>query len=189
MSLQVSVTFPGKMNVGEFASYLDMLKKLGCTFQFGELTAVPIPVSKSATGRQFNRVMKVQQEKPVELTEELSSNEEKVLDQVLARTHREGSSPLLDELTRANVGKLKPNMSREIVKYYQENPGHTTKQGAGFLAEKFIAHYDNDVNEAFKRIRNLINTICHSKTAQKTLEKRNGKRGRGNDAQVFALEA
>ena len=187
MSLQMFVTFPGKMNLGDFAGHLDTLKKLGCTFQLSE-DAVPIHVSKSVAGRQFNRALKFQQENHVELTEELSANEEKVLDQVMARAHNEGTSPLLDELTRAKVGKLKPNMSREIVDYYRQNPGHTSKQGAGFLAEKFAAHFDNDVNEAFKRIRNLINTICYSNTAQKTLEKRGGKPGRGNDGQVFALE-
>ncbi len=188
MSLQVSVTFPGQMNIGEFASHLNTLKKLGCTFQIGE-SVVPIPASKSVAGRQFNQAMtKGKKESHVELTEELSADEEKVLDQVMARTHSEGTSPLLDELTRNKVGKLKPNMSREIMDYYRANPGHTTKQGAGFLAEKFVAHY-SDVNDAFKRIQNLINTICHSKTSQKTLEKRGGKRGWGGQpAQVFVIE-
>jgi hypothetical protein len=72
------------------------------------------------------------------------------------------------------------------VAYYQENPGHTTAQAAGNLANKFEAHYHN-INDAFTRIRNLIKTMCHAKGTQKSLEKRGGKPGRGNDAQVFAL--
>jgi transposase len=137
-----------------------------------------IKVSKRAAGKAFNALF--------ETAEALTANEESIIDQAMAKTHRDGTSPLLDAMARAREGTLKPNMSREILAYYKEHAGFTTAQGAADLADKFEAHY-SDINDAFKRIRNLINTMCHAKGNQRGLEKRGGKPGRGNAAQVFVV--
>ncbi len=118
------------------------------------------------------------------MTESLTAQEDSLAEQALRLTHDSGSTPLMDSMTRTRVGKLKPNMSREIIAYYREHPGHTTAQCAANLADKFEAHY-KDINDAFKRIRNLINTMSYAKGPQRALEKRGGKPGRGHDAQVF----
>jgi hypothetical protein len=185
MSLQVLVTFPGQMNLGEFSDRLSLLKEMGCHVHVDTI----INVTKKQVGAAFNRLMtggKAQNKPTFQVAEALSPGEEKLIDLAMERIHREGSSDLLDMMTANAVGNLKPNMSKEIVAYYRANPGHTTAQGAGELAEKFVAHYYN-VNDAFTRIRSLINTMSYANGPQKKLEKRGGTRGRGNPAQVYAI--
>jgi hypothetical protein len=179
MALQVLVTFPGSMTLGDFEDRMHRITKMGCTIQLGTDLTHPLGELKvSKKSRQINDEGVV--------TEGLTAAEESLLDQGLRLTHEKGVSPLLDAMTAARVGRLRPNMSREIVAYYQENPGHTTAQGASNLADKFESHY-KDVNDAFTKIRNLINTMAYAKGGQKALEKRGGYAGRGGAAQVFAI--
>ena len=175
MSLQVLVSFPGHISVDEFKKRIDILSGMGCQVH---LDSSPIQ----------ERSKTMPKKGPFQIAEALTSNEESVIDQSMERSHRDGSSDLMDAMTVNAVGSLKPNMSREIISYYVENPGHTTAQAAGQLAEKFVAHY-LDVNDAFSRIRNLINTMCHSNRNQRSLEKRGGRVGRGGAAQVYAIAA
>jgi hypothetical protein len=179
MSLQILITFPGSMTLGEFEDRVQRISKMGCAIQLGTDITHPIGELKvSKKTRQVNDEGTV--------TESLTAAEEALMDQGLKLTHEKGVSPLLDAMTAARVGKLRPNMSREIIAYYQENPGHTTAQGASNLADRFEAHYV-DINDAFTKIRNLINTMAYAKGGQKALEKRGGHVGRGGSAQVFAL--
>jgi len=172
------------MTLGDFTSKLDLLKEMGCSILIGD------SIDKKKIGKEFNQLLAPKGKKTkvsFEETEELTPQEELLADQALKLIHERGNSPLLDSMTQAKVGRLRPNMSREIIAYYRENPGHTTAQAASELAEKFVAHY-KDVTDAFKRIRNLINTMCHAKGSQKALEKRGGKSGwGGQQAQVFVV--
>lgn len=184
MSLKVLVTFPGKMKLAQFAERINLLREMGCKLHVDPSEE---QVSKAKAARDFNAAFSVVKKvSAFQVAEALTPEEEKLLDMGLDAIYKKGTSPLLDFMTEAGVGKLKPNMSHEIVSYYKENPGHTTAQGAGELAERFQAHYQ-DVNDAFVRIRNLINTMCHAKGNQKHLEKRNGFVGRGGAAQVYAI--
>lgn len=175
MFLAVQVLLPGSTTLEQVQGLIQKLDKMGLNAQF--LTGSLSPIHGV-------RTKKVADEE--EITETLSVAEETLLDKGLRITHERGGSPLLDAMTAARVGRLRPNMSREIISYYQENPGHTTAQAAGNLANKFESHYA-DINDAFKRIRNLINTMAYAKGGQKALEKRGGRAGRGGEAQVFAV--
>lgn len=179
MALQVLITFPGSMTVGDFEDRVHRIAKMGCTIQFG--TELTQPIGELIVSKKSRKV-----ESEGTVTESLTAAEEALLDQGLRLTHEKGSSPLLDAMTAARVGNLRPNMSREIVSYFHENPGQTTAQAAGNLANKFESHYI-DINDAFLKIRNLINTMAYAKGGQKALEKRGGRAGRGGDAQVFAV--
>jgi hypothetical protein len=182
MSLQVLVTFPGQMNIGELSDRLNLLKEMGCHVHVDTL----INVTKKQAGAAFNRVMMSgrQKDKPIfQVAEELTPNEQKLIDQALERIHNEGSSDLLDMMTVNAVGRLRPNMTREILAYFNTNPGHTTSRAAGDLAEKFVAHYYN-VTDAFTRIRALINVMCSASNRQRKLEKH----GHGRSAQLYVIQ-
>lgn len=179
MSLQVLVTFPGSMTLGEFEDRVQRISKMGCAIQLG--TDLTHPIGELKVSRKTRQVSD-----EGTVTESLSAAEDALLDQGLKLTHEKGTSPLLDSMTAAGVGRLRPNMSREIIAYFKANPGQTTAQAAGNLANKFEAHYA-DINDAFTKIRNLINTMAYAKGGQKTLEKRGGRVGRGGEAKVYAL--
>lgn len=178
MSLQVLVTFPGSMSLGDFEERMQRIAKMGCSIHIG--TDLTHPIGELKVTKKVHHI------RDEVVTEGLTAVEDSLLEQGLKLTHKTGDSPLLDAMTAARVGKLRPNMSREIVTYYQKNPGQTTAQAAGNLANKFEAHYAG-INDAFTKIRNLINTMAYAKGGQKALEKRGGKPGRGNEAQVFAV--
>lgn len=175
MFLAVQVLLPGSTTLEQVQGLIQKLDKMGLNAQF--LTGSLSPIHGV-------RTKKVADEE--EITDTLSTAEETLLDKGLKITHEHGGSPLLDAMTAAKVGKLRPNMSREIVAYYKENPGQTTAQAAGNLANKFEAHYAS-INDAFTKIRNLINTMSYAKGGQKALEKRGGFPGRGGEARVYAV--
>lgn len=174
MSLQVLVTFPGQMSIGEFSDRLSLLKEMGCHVHVDTI----VNVTKKQIGMAGPR-----RNKPgFQVAEALTPNEEKLIDQALERIHREGKTDLLDMMTANAVGSLKPNMTKEILSYCQENPGQTFTQIASALAEKFVEHYHN-VNDAFMRIRGILYAMAYSKSNQRKLEKI----GRGKFALVYAL--
>lgn len=172
MALQVLVTFPGTMSLGDFEDRMGAISEMGCTIQLGTDITRPIgefKVSKAKAGRDFNRVMSSEGA----VTETLTAAEEALLDKGLKLTHDTGSSPLLDAMTRAAAGTLKPNMSREIRAYFTENPGHNSARAASNLADKFVAHY-KDLNTAFLKIRGLINVLSAPSNSSRCLENRGG---------------
>ena len=181
MSLQVLVSFPGTMTLGDFSKRLNLLTEMGCTLHLGQRLVEVIdnkPVSKSfkaKAGKDFNDLF--------EETEELTPEETALLDKGLKLVHDAGSSPLMDSMTRAKVGRLKPNMTAEIVEYFRENPGHNKNTAASILAEKFVAHY-KDINDAFRRIRSNITTATSGSLSQRKLENRGG---RGDMAQLYLI--
>lgn len=176
MALQVLVTFPGSMTLGEFEDRVQRISKMGCAIQLGTDLTHPIGELKVS-----KRSRQVHSEDVV--TESLTEAEEALLDQGLKLTHESGEAPLLDAMTRAAAGRLKPNMSREIEEYFRKYPGQNSSQAASNLANKFVAHY-KDINDAFLRIRNIINTLCSPTSPQRRLDRRGG---RGDQAQIHVL--
>lgn len=176
MALQVLITFPGSMTLGDYEERMTTISEMGCTIQLGTDLIRPLGELKLS---KRNRQVKYEST----VTEGLTAAEETLLDQGLRLTHETGESPLLDAMTRAAAGTLKPNMSREIREYFEKNPGQNSSQAAGNLANKFLAHY-KDINDAFIRIRNIINTLCSLTSPQRCLERRGG---RGDQAQIHAI--
>lgn len=178
MSLQVLLTFPGAMTLGEFSEHLGTLNGMGCTIVHlkDEIAKRLGKVSKGekiAAGRAFNEAF--------EFAEALSPNEESIIDQAMEKIYQDISSPLLDSMEKS--GRVKTTMTSEIVSYFHENPGHTRDQAASALANKFEHRY-KDINDAFGRIRALINVLASAKNHQKKLEKR----GRGKTSQWYVLQ-
>jgi hypothetical protein len=183
MSLQVLVTFPGKMKLEKFSEGINHLREMGCKLH--------LEPSKIKTAHDLETVrgfvaLESKKHSTFQVADALTPEEELLLDKGLEVIYKKGTAPLLNSMTEAGEGKLKPNMSYEIISYYKANPGNTTAQGAGELAERFHIFYE-DVSVAFTKIRNLINTMCHAKDNQKSLEKRGGYAGKGGAAQVFAI--
>ncbi len=187
MSLQVLVTFPGQMNLEVFSEHVQTLKGMGCQVhletlanvtkkQIGYVTATES--LKKRVGREFNEVFS-EKENPL-MSEELTPQELSLLDQGLKAIFDKKETPLLD-----SMGILKPklNVSHEIRVYFQENPGQNANQAAANLANKLESHFSN-INDAFRRIKSLINVLCSRNSPQYALDRRGG---RGMNAQIYPL--
>jgi hypothetical protein len=170
--MQVLVSFPGSMSLEQFEDRIQTLHKLGAVVHL-------------ETGAMVSHERKTPTDPFIAVAESLTENEEKLADLALSRAYQTGEAPLLEALTVAKVGRLRPYMSLEILEYYQKNPGHTKDQGAWFLAEKFVKQY-RDINDGFSRIKNLIQVMCYAKGNQHALESRGGHHARNKP--IFVVE-
>lgn len=184
MSLQVLVTFPGSMTLGAFEDRINLLTKMGCSIHLGTDLARPLgqmsvgKVFKAKAAKDFNKLLSQKAEDA--MTEELTPQEEALLDKGMQAIYDKMESPLLDSM---GVFKPKLNVSHEIRTYFQENPGHSANQAAAHLANKFESSYE-DINDAFKRIKNIICVLCAPNNPQHCLDRRGG---RGDKAQIHLI--
>lgn len=183
MALQVLVTFPGTMSLGAFEERINILTKMGCNIHLGTDMTRPIgelsvgKVFKAKAAKDFNNALS--KDEPL-MSEELTPQELSLLDQGLKAVFDKKDTPLLD-----SMGALKPklNMSHEIRSYFHAHPGQSANQAATNLANKLESHFF-DINDAFRRIKALINALCSPNSPQYSL-KRSG--GRGMYAQIHPL--
>ena len=115
---------------------------------------------------------------------ELSAQEQSILDQRLHATHNSDESSILDGLEKMGAGKLKPNMTQEIIKFFQQNPGMTVVEAAPILMEMYPHVYTNGKPE-LARIKSTINNIIHS---AHRLRKVGGKRGCNGAGKIYPVE-
>jgi hypothetical protein len=123
----------------------------------------------------------------ITVEDKLTPNEEKILTVALKRSHKEGTTPLLDFMAEQGLSS-KPSMTQAILSYYREYPGHTVRQCADVLGKKFAVHYDGSVKEAIRCFIGLINVMCLANSPQKALQKVGGSPGIGHGGKVFLLD-
>jgi hypothetical protein len=171
------------MSLGAFEERINLLTKMGCNIHLGTDMTHPLgelsvgKVFKTKAGKNFNKALS--KDEPL-MTEELTPQELSLLDQGLKAVFDNKNTPLLD-----SMGVLKPklNISHEIRAYFQENPGQNANQAATNLANKLESHFF-DINDAFRRIKTLINVLCTRNSPQYSLDRRGG---RGMYAQIHPL--
>jgi len=166
MPLQVLVSFPGNMSLDDFSVRIQTLKEMGC-----QVHLEGAPIHKAVKTPTKSAAFQV--------AEALTPNEEALIDKGMEAIFKKKSAPLLDSM---GVFKEKLNVSHEIRTYFQENPGHGSNDAAAALANKLEEHF-SDINDAFKRIKNVINALCCRNAPQYCLDKR----GRGRLAQIYLV--
>lgn len=97
---------------------------------------------------------------------EFTDDEQRILDERLMDAHEHGQTSILDALTIGGVGNIKPNFTEEIIAFYTDHPGETASNGAKFLAQKFIKHFDSE-ERGMKKLYKQIHTLASSRTRKR----------------------
>ena len=179
----VVIKFPRTMSLNDYQTKIDTLKAWGCDLELDP--ALTRPIVELEQERVSASVVEKTADPFTPMAETLTAAERKLIDRGLELIHKSETSPLIDQLAAAGVGKLKPNMTQEIIAYYKANPGHTYKQCATFMADKFVNHYGTR-EIGYRKLTALLHTLTYT-PSQKVLRSVGGTRGPHKGGNIYVI--